>query len=207
MSDFYDRQKPKTLDEIVIDKGKRERLRKYAEGKIRGNVILHGPYGTGKTAAAEIIANIRSPGEAQVLDGARVTDADFDKIDGWLGWSRAKHNEHPMVVINEVDKLSPKLQQRLRAMIEEDREVKPDFVMTTNNRHLVDGALRSRSREIEFPNPIPAEWVNRAQQILEAEGVHVADEFVGALLDNAGDDIRDILQTLEELCADYNQHK
>ena len=48
---------PKSFHELVFESDTtREKLLKYADGKMQDNLVLHGPYGSSKSTIARIIA-------------------------------------------------------------------------------------------------------------------------------------------------------
>ncbi len=202
MSGFEKRHAPKKLDDLVMDAYDRQMLQDHADLLRDGSIILHGPVGTGKTAAAEILAAGRCVTSPEIFDGSTMTDADFKRIDGWSNWERVNGNDHPLVVINEVDKLTPKMQQRLRAEIDSTSGLSPDFVMTTNEPHSVDERLADRCEKIEMPSPNPSDWAKRGQEILAREGINVSAQEIEDLLASKGGSIREFMRALEDLVVD-----
>ena len=99
----------------------------------------------------------------------------------------------PFVIIDEVDQLSTVQQYKLRAVLHNMNVGR--VIFTTNFADRGDGALRTRCRVLELLPPSAAQWLSRAQVILTAEQVCLADAAVLAMLANHSS-VRDWLRGL-----------
>lgn len=206
MQYFADRYTPKHFNEIVFASDEvASLLRPYAEGKRDGHVILYGPFGTGKSTLAKIIAEDAKGRRTGILiEGidpvvhATTLGTSFTKIEG-LWWQQGKNERvRPYCVIDEVDQLTNTRQQQLRAFI--DQNSYGCVVMTTNNLHLVDGGLLDRSKVLKIEQPSSAQWLPRARHILDSEGKTTDDKKILELLKGT-ESTRQVLDALSDACA------
>lgn len=203
---FAAKYQPKSISEFVFPTAHLERIIKaYTEGRTTTPLLLHGPYGTGKTTLGNLlpyaITNDLQKPDFKILDSsADRSEAKFrNKIDAFsLHYGRNKDGKR-YVLIDEVDYLEPKAQQYLRGQI---NKLPGDllYILTTNSLDRVDGAIRSRCC-VEKVDPADENaWLARAQQILRTENCIVPDEKLLGLLSKAKGDNRKILDALEKVC-------
>jgi DNA polymerase III delta prime subunit len=72
------------------------------------------------------------------------------------------------------------------------------FVATTNHKNRFMGAMLSRFRVVDLMPPSNLDWVNRAQAILEAEGLSPTRNDVVLMLQHFQGSARDLIDLLEE---------
>lgn len=179
---------PATMREIVIeDADTKQRLEDYADGLRTEHILMHGPKGTGKSSAANVIAQQRTGGDlgafTQAYEGATFTQSDFEKILNDWDWQRSQGVDVPVAVINEVDLLSAPLLEKLKAFTDECGHL-GQIIATTNNPHKLSAAQQDRFDVIEMPAISPETFFSRVREILDAEQVEISD-----------DDLRDVLAT------------
>jgi replication-associated recombination protein RarA len=190
---------PKTFADLVIaDARKRKRLADYANGIRAGNLILHGPPGTGKSVAARIISETRcgDPGLVEVFDGIDFTNKTFDQILTRWQWQKINGVEKPVVVIDEVDQMSAKERLRLRNFISTHNS--GSIIATTNNLHSLEKPFQDRFDVVELPVVDPTAWIDRAEAILAAEGVPYTRKIVERLVGTTNGSIRDTMRAIED---------
>ena len=181
---MFDRKKhePKTIDDLVIPNPKtRQRLEDYAAGDRVGHMVMHGPKGTGKTSAANIISkqreaqNDNSPFGMEGFDsyeGATITEKDILNLPNEWEWRRQCGMKPPTIVINELDKMSDAMLEKLKATLDQYSGA-GQIIATTNNLHKLPPALEDRFDSIEMPALTADDLALRVQQIVAAEGVNV----------------------------------
>lgn len=194
---------PVTMREIVIeDADIRQRLEDYADGLRTGHVLMHGPRGTGKSSAANVIAQQRTGGNlgafTQAYEGATFTQADFDKIRNDWDWQRSQGVDTPVAVINEVDLLSAPLLEKLKAF-KDDYGHLGQIIATTNNPHKLSAAQQDRFDMIEMPPIRPETFAPRVREILDAECVQISDDDLGDVLATTNGSWRDALSAAEDI--------
>ena len=199
---FIDKYKPASIaDTVFNDAATQKRVEQYAKGQRTGNIIFHGPKGTAKSTTARIIGKelcnkVGSENSAPIFQAANLNQENLENIWGEWSFQRMEGVKNPVAIIEEVDQLNPKLQQKLRAMMDEASIGK--LIFTTNNIHAVDGPLVDRCDDIEMPVANTDAWLDRARTILDAEGVPYTDAQLKALLKTCNGSIRDLMRALED---------
>ena len=190
---------PKTVDDLVIeDPDTRQRIAEYANGIRNENLILHGPRGTGKTTAADVITRTRcgDPDLVRTYTGADFTTDTFDTILNDWQWQQINGVEHPTVVIDEIDQIKPIDQHRMRRFVEQ--HTWGSIIGTTNNPHKVDRPLADRFDQVELPPVSTDAWIERASDIMTAEGVDHTTEIARDIVATNNGSIRDTLRAIDD---------
>lgn len=205
-----DKYKATSFDELIFENAAtRDLLEQYAAGERYGNVLLHGTCGTGKTSAANVIAqNSMNDVESVVheYNGAEFERANFKRIRNGLNWQRLNGEQYGYTIINELDILTPQLQHEVRAVIDDFRG-RAGFIFTTNNLHNIQPAIKSRCEVVEI-TPLSANAVlNRAKYILAQENVVIADAKLLAAIATCNGDMREIIRTLENIVLKLRKKK
>lgn len=198
---------PTCVDDLILpDAHITKRVSQYASGKRHGNIILHGPKGTGKSATARVIADTRSKAAAStypipVYNGADVDEHTFARMYNEWNWQRINGVSNPYIIIDEVDKLSVSLQQKLRAVL--DSTAIGNVIMTTNHIHRVDEPLVDRCDDIELPPINIDDWYEKAVGWLSEEGIKIDDDVLKEVLSTNNGTIRDLKRTIEDVICEY----
>lgn len=215
---MFDRNKyePKIIDDLVIPNPKtRERLEDYAAGDRVGHMVMHGPKGTGKTSAANIISkqreaqNDNSPFGMEGFDsyeGATITEKDILNLPNEWEWRRQCGMKPPTIVINELDKMSDSMLEKLKATLDQYSGV-GQIIATTNNLHKLPPALEDRFDSIEMPTLTADDLALRVQQIVAAEGVDVSESYVKNVLASNTGSWRDALSAAEDIVLKHKRQR
>ena len=204
---FMAKHEPRSVGDLVIENARtRQRLEDYAAGDRNGHMVMHGPNGTGKSSAARVIAEARCNVNGDqapfwTRNAANMSAADFDAILNEWEWQRRCGVKHPVTIIEEVDKLSAQMRDRLQAFIDEYGK-NGQIIATSNNLAGLSHAQADRFDQITMP-AIGAELCEaRARQILNAEGVAVCDDVLRDMLSTTNGSWRDIGSALEDMVLD-----
>ena len=194
---------PTTINDLIIsDTSVSERLRQYAEGRRKGNILIYGPKGLGKTEAAKAVARTKAAifddFEPLIIRGSSVR-ADFETqiLNDW-NIQTLNGVKNPFVVIDEVDELSNKQQRILRAHLDHYQRI-GNVVLTTNHRERLDLPLIDRCDAIEMPPIDPKDWLLKSQGYLSANGKSFTDQSVLDVLATTNGSIRDIMRAVDDL--------
>lgn len=199
---FEKKYAPQTFGDLIFpDSNTRQRLREFADNKRHNNLILHGPYGTGKTTTARLLERMRA-GDADCVGIGfyRAHDMTDKIVDGIVSAQRNQRLagvEMPITIIDEIDQVKDELQYKLRSPLEMHGD-NGCFVFTTNKLHKVDGGLIDRCDVIELPAANTEHWFERAWWILDQEGARLSDKKLKELLATCNGSIRDLMRALED---------
>lgn len=202
---------PVTMREIVTeDEDIKQRLEDYADGLRTGHVLMYGPKGTGKSSAANVIAQQRTGGDlgafTQAYEGAKFTETDFDKIMRDWDWQRSQGVDVPVAIINEVDLLSTTLLEKLKAFTDGFGHL-GQIIATTNNHHKLSEAQQDRFDMIEMPAMRSQTFAPRMREILKAEQAEILDDDLEIILGNTDGSWRKAILAAEDIILESKRIK
>ena len=165
------RYRPQRLEDVVIPEAIKNRLIKLRDNNESINLLLHGPYGTGKTTISLLI---NTESTLTIQCGTEEGKKQINDIVSICS-SATLYSESRVVVFDEAEYISKKGLAILRTGLE--RLSKSNmFVFTTNNIDKIDPGIRSRLTEYDFGNfdgdiELREQFVQRGIAIVENEGV------------------------------------
>ena len=206
---FADKYAPRSFDDLVIEKDNiRRRLQQYADGTRSKHLLIFGPTGTGKSAAARVIMEARCGVDCaqftQPFEGSTFTASDLDMIMNDWNWQFASGTKVAVTVINEIDLLSVSLREKLKSFMDEKGHM-GQIIATTNNLHVLSAPMLRRFDQIELPTLTVDGCLERAQRILQAEGVQISDCNLRYQLEGFEGDLDDMASVLEDIVLEASE--
>jgi putative ATPase len=205
LAPLADRLRPRTLEEFVGQEGilgPGRLLRRAIAADRVGNLILHGPPGTGKTTLARIIAGTTRAHFTSlnaVLAGVKDLRTAVDEARGRL----EQHGLRTLLFIDEVHRFNAAQQDALLPWVE-NGTVTLIGATTENPFFEVNKALVSRSRLFRLQPLEPRHLHQLLQRALSDEAVgygriavQLTPEAADHLVDVASGDARSLLNALE----------
>ena len=195
---------PRTFDDLVIaDPLNAAVIQQYCTQPPSKPLLLAGAPGAGKTEAARVIAysyfehlNIQ---HMHWEFNAASLGKDYEaKIMAEVNHQMFANPDRALIVINEIDEMDLRsVQPKFREFMDAKRHL-IRFVATTNHKSRIMSALLSRFRVIDLTPPSNLDWINRAKEILEAEGLSPTHQDVAMMLQSFDGSARDLIDLIEE---------
>ena len=208
---FLDTYEPKNLNEFVFSDDKTfNTIQAYADGLTKQNLLLHGPYGTGKSTLGSLLpyamtTDLQKPDLTTISGIDYKTHAKIGKqLNELVSVSGFNSDGRRYVVIDEVDRLYDEAQDFLAELLLR-KKMSSFFILTTNRLTDVDGAIRSRCRNLRINPACENSWLPHAKRILSNEGYNFPDNDLLRLLKSVIGDNRVVLEALEDVCIARRQ--
>lgn len=197
---------PMTIHDVIVDDDDtHQRLVDYANGIRTDHMVMHGPPGTAKSTTAGIIAETRAKASGSQLgaftepyEGVNFTEDDLDRIEREWQIQHICGVEMPVTVINEIDKMSPAMREKLKAFMDEHGDG-GQIIATTNNLHALSEAMRNRFDDIPMLRVSEDTLKERAREMLAKEGVTLSESELDALVKVSNGNWRDLLSNVQDI--------
>jgi DNA polymerase III delta prime subunit len=201
---WVEKYRPATIEETILPKRLKQTFQKIVESGKMPNMLLTGTAGLGKTTVAKALCN--ELGYDWILingsDEGRQIDTLRDKIKRFAT-TVSLTGSMKVVIIDEADYVNQQsFQPALRAFIEEFAN-NCRFILTCNFKNRIIEPLHSRCSVYEFNTTrkematLAAQFMKRAQYILEQEGIEYDQKAVADLIMQHAPDWRRILNELQ----------
>ena len=203
---WVEKYRPKRIADCILPDSLKDTFQKFVQDKQIPNLLLTGTAGIGKTTVAK--AMLEEIGADYIvingsLDG--LMDTLRNRIVGYAStvsfWGGRKY-----VILDEADYLSHHVQPALRNFMEQYSH-NCGFILTCNFRNKIIEPLHSRCSTIEFKisnkdkPAIAAQFMSRACEILQTEGVSYEKAVVAELIKRHIPDWRRVLNELQRYSA------
>ena len=207
---FIERHTPQNITELVFyDADVNAIINDYANGLLENHLLLHGPAGSGKSIAAKMILKNQLGSLANSALGTPIHPRSypyktFDTI--MYSWSAQKTNgaTHTYTIIDEIDRFSASMLEKLCDFIANIEH--GTIICTTNKPHKLDDPFKDRFCKLHVKRPTAADWTNRAQTILAAEGVLLTKAQVETLLHGFEGSARELIEWLEHYVLNFKRN-
>lgn len=195
---WYEKYRPKKLDDLILNEHNRKILEKCIKAKQIPHLLLHGPWGSGKTSIAEIL--IENCASASLVLGASAEDRGVDTIKKKVKSFAAnmvfdKHKTN-IIFFDEADGLTPDAEQALKNTVEHYHQ-NCRFIFTTNNFNKIDGHIKSRCIRLCFEQIPKKEIIKFCKNILKNENIEYDKKDLKKIVKTFYPDIRSIVNELQ----------
>jgi len=203
---WYEKWRPKTLDDMILDDDFRKSIERYFKEKKLTNLLFYGSPGGGKTTLALIICSpngiIQHPMENVLfVSGSSKKHRSIKFIDEvvepFLVSPPFGEDNYKVVFIDEGDNLSPDAFLSLRYIIEKFSKKSGRFILTCNYPNKIPDPVRSRFDEYYFKQISFDKTLIFCKNILEKENIKYKEEDVKKIIEMFYPDVRKIINKLE----------
>jgi len=203
---WTEKYRPKILEQIV---GQDKFVRDVSNWESMPNVILYGTAGTGKTAAAHVVANIIL-GDNKKSNFFEINASDDRKLETVRTTIKEvaismKMGDvpHKIILLDEMDGMTPDAQNALKRIMERYSH-NCRFIITCNRRHKIIAPLQSRCANYHFTALSDSDIKSVLVSVLQNEGKETPnavdfDTFISSLQG-------DMRRGLTELQASVNSN-
>jgi len=188
------KHRPKTIDQLVVSEGVKNKVKKWIIEKNIPNLILIGRTGTGKTSLATILIN-NIDAEPLIFNASdeRGIETIREKVKKFAQTSSPKLK---IIFMDEADQLTPEAQQSLRNIIETYAH-DTRFIFTGNSDKFID-EIKDRCIRIDFKD-LPKEEIFRyLLDVLTQEEVLFNPDEINQLIDAEYPSIRTMLGIIQD---------
>ena len=169
---WTEKYRPSTIEQIV---GQDKFVNDVKNWDIMPNLILYGPAGVGKTAAANVVANIILGNDKQ-SNFYEINASDDRKLEVVRTTIKEVATSmkvgdvpHKIILLDEMDGMTPDAQNALKRIMERfSSNVR--FIITCNHRHKIIAPLQSRCANYGFILPSLSKIKEVLIDILDKEG-------------------------------------
>lgn len=198
---WVEKYAPKSIDEMVLSDENIKKINEYVENKEFPNLLLCGKPGQGKTTLAlnlcEAINATYIRINASKKNGIDMVRAEIDNFVSTM----PPDDSLKVVILDEADGLSPKAQEALRGVTEENM-AHTRFIFTANQLAKISPPLQSRFTALNIVPP-KDKFISHFVKIIKAENIKIGKDNLQdfkSLLDKFYPDIRKTINTLQRCC-------
>lgn len=212
---FRIENEPETLSDLVFaDKETEDQFMFRASIATAGNILLYGPYGSGKSQALKVLARtlVTADYETDIktINVSKITtkSALCSVIEDFRGFGAMNPLGRVIFILEEIDGAEKTAQKALKVVMDE-RQDQAIFLATTNELDDVIEPIQDRFACLYFPHASAEAWVNRASYILRKAGINLPSNKVADVIRaySSGGSARAILDGLERYVHDVNLDK
>lgn len=202
---FCEKYRPKTIGECILPADIEKIFNDFVTKGDFPNMIFYGSAGIGKTSVARALGNdlnmdilFVNGSEDRGIDTIRTRMRDFSSI-------RSIENNSKLIIIDEVENLTPAAQESLKTFIEEFKNVR--FIMTCNHKNKIIDPIHSRTTVVDFTTPqeevnvLIARFTKSVFTILKGESVEFDPKVVISVVKSNFPDFRKTLNDLQKFSS------
>lgn len=206
---WIEKHRPKSIDDIVLDKNTHKKIKNIIEEKDMPNIIITGVPGIGKTTTIQCLArgifgkNVNqailelNASDDRGIKAVQDTIITFCKKKIELGNKKSKtYANHKIIILDEADNMTGKAQRLINNLMEKYHKT-TRFAFTCNNSSDIIEAIQSRCIIFRYYRLGQQQVIERLQHICEIENVPYEKDALEELAIFSQGDMRHAINNLQ----------
>lgn len=204
-SPWIEKYRPISVDELVLDTGTLNKIKKIILDKNMPNIIITGVPGIGKTSTILCIAKnlLGKYFEQGVLELNASDERGVKTVQESIEYFCKKKmdidqnfTKHKIVLLDEADNMTKKAQQSINNLMEQYHTT-TRFAFTCNNSSDIIEAIQSRCIIFRYCRLTNQQVTDRLKKICQIEKIPYSEEGLNAIVITAQGDLRQAINNLQ----------
>ena len=202
---FISKYIPKQLDDIIGNNENTKYISQYIKKKLRSNIIVNGPCGTGKTTMVKVLINELKITSDYLLSlnmsDIRGIDIVDTKINNFLD-KKCSNDIVYTIILDEVDNLTIRAQYSIRELIEK-HNTKCRFIFICNNISNIIENIQSKCKILKYNKLQNEDIIELIKRISKKEKIKPTKDGLESIAFISNGDVRVALNYLQEIVVVY----
>ena len=197
---LVDKYRPSKLKDILLDSQLKKNIIQLSKGKSLPNLIFYGTAGNGKTTTARALCDEMGIEVFELNASLEGIDAVRTKLMSF-GTTMSLSQQGKVIILDEADSMSKKMQQALRGTIE-TLQKNCTFILTANYIDRILEPIQSRCSSFDFSidpddTKLHSDTMTLVKKICRKEKKKFTDGDVNLLVTQYFPDIRSVINNLD----------
>lgn len=204
---WYEKYKPKCVNDMILDDTIKNKMKKYVNSKIVPNILITGTHGTGKTVLLdclmrEIYGNYKYELTYTINSSIDNNVRSFqDSLELFCKKKILAGIGNKLIVVDDIDNINEKLQNVIASTMENYPTV--SFAFSCSSISNVIESIQSRVVILKLYRQSDKTIIPYLKKICSLEKCHYDDDAIIMINFNAQCDIRAALNILQIICNGY----